>query len=131
MLFRSLVTNSAAGAVTLTAGGNNSSTTFSGVMEDGSGTVSLTKAGTGTLTLSGVNTYTGVTTISAGTLKNGAAGVIADTSAVVVTGTYDLNHFDETIGSLAGAGLVTSSSAGAVTLTAGGNNSSTTFSGVM
>ena len=43
----------------LTTGGNNTSTTYSGVM---SGTGGLTKAGTGTFTLSGANTYTGATT---------------------------------------------------------------------
>src|SRR5436190_21617340 len=53
-------------ANTLTAGGSNASTTFSGIM---SGTGGLTKAGTGTLTLSGVNSYTGTTNVSAGTVS--------------------------------------------------------------
>ena len=51
------------GGVNLTVGTNNLSTTFSGLMQDGGfsgGTGgSLTKIGTGTLTLSGANTYTG------------------------------------------------------------------------
>lgn len=51
--------------VALTVGYNNSSTTYSGVM---SGAGSLIKVGTGTLTLSGANSYTGNTTVSAGTL---------------------------------------------------------------
>jgi autotransporter-associated beta strand protein len=60
------------GALNLTVGSNNRSTTFSGVMQDGGiggGTGgSLTKIGSGTLTLSGANTYTGGTTIEGGTL---------------------------------------------------------------
>src|SRR5262249_448960 len=41
-------------------------------------------------------------------------------------GTFDLNSFNQTIGSLAGAGSVT---LGAATLTTGSDNTSTTFSG--
>lgn len=51
--------------VALTVGYNNSSTTYSGVM---SGPGSLIKVGTGTLNLTGANTYTGDTTVGAGTL---------------------------------------------------------------
>jgi autotransporter-associated beta strand protein len=95
-----------------------------------SGTGGLTKAGTGIFTLSGANTYTGATTINAGTLTLGAANRIADTSALTVAGgaTFNLNNFAETIGSLAGAGTVT---LGSGILTAGGDNSSTTYSGVL
>jgi autotransporter-associated beta strand protein len=93
----------------------------------------LNKTGTGTLVLGGANTYTGATNINAGTLRNGTANVIPDTSAVTVASgaTYDLNSFSETIGSLAGDGTVTSGAAGALTLTAGGDNTSTLFSGVL
>ena len=114
------------GANTLTAGGNNGSTTFSGAI---SGSGGLTKAGTGTLTLSGTNTYTGATTLSGGGLTVSGGSAIGDTSAVSVgTGTTLTLSSDETIGSLAGAGSVT---LGANTLTAGGNNGSTTFSGAI
>lgn len=57
----------------LMIGYNNSSTLFSGVLQDGgdSGGVggSLVKEGTGTLNLTGVQTFTGVTNINAGNLK--------------------------------------------------------------
>src|SRR5437899_1245728 len=56
------------GSNPLTAGGDTTSTTFSGVYQNSGGAAALTKAGAGTLTLSGANTYTGATTVNAGTL---------------------------------------------------------------
>ena len=60
------------GSKQLTVGGNNLSTEVAGVIQDGGvngGTGgSLVKTGSGTLTLSGINTYTGATTVDAGTL---------------------------------------------------------------
>ena len=127
------ITNSSATAATLTAGGSNASTTFSGVIANGTGAVALTKTGSGTLTLAAADTYTGATTVSAGTIALGATNGIGASSAVTVAGgaTLDLAGYSDTIGSLAGAGGVTSSAAGAVTLTAGGNNTTTTYSGVL
>jgi filamentous hemagglutinin family protein len=97
------------------------------------GTAGLTKTTSGTVTLSGANTYTGATNINAGTLALGASNIIANASAVTVAAgaTFDLAGYSETIGSLAGAGTVTKTGAGATTLTAGADNTSTTFSGVI
>jgi hypothetical protein len=48
------------GSKTLTVGSNNLSTMVAGVISDGGGTGgALTKVGTGTLTVTGINTYTG------------------------------------------------------------------------
>jgi autotransporter-associated beta strand protein len=106
-------------------------TTISSVI--GSNVTSLTQSSSGKLILSGANTYSGATTISAGTLQLGASGVIPDGSALTVASgaTFNLAGFSETVGSLAGAGTVSSTAAGTPTLTAGGNNTSTTFSGVI
>ncbi len=51
--------------MTFTVGGNNASTTFSGIL---SGAGGLTKSGTGTLTLLSANTYTGATRVNSGEL---------------------------------------------------------------
>jgi fibronectin-binding autotransporter adhesin len=108
------------------------------------GTGGLTKIGDGTLTLSGANTYSGDTTISAGTLKLGAANVIPDGAGkgnvvfnpATGTATLDLGGFGETINGLsssgAGSSFVDNSVAGGpYTLTVGGGNASGSFGGVI
>ena len=74
------------GAGSMTVGGNNASTTFSGTISGSSG---LTKNGTGALSLSGANTFTGLTTVNAGTLiLNGSlAGAVTVNSGGVLNGT--------------------------------------------
>ena len=88
-----------ASGITLTTGdtGNDE---ISGVI---SGAANLTKAGSGTLTLSGTNTFTGDLTISAGTVT--MTGTLADSVDVVNSGTYDVDASD-TIQSLSGSGAV-------------------------
>jgi filamentous hemagglutinin family protein len=85
------------------------------------GTAGLNKTTAGTVTLSGTNTYTGTTTVGEGTLALGADNVLADGSALVVsgTGTFDIAAHTDTVnavslqgGSLAGTtGVLTSSTA--------------------
>jgi autotransporter-associated beta strand protein len=59
-----------AGTKTISAGALGLTDTYSGAIINGTGaTIAFTKTGAGTMTLSGANTYTGVTTLSAGTLK--------------------------------------------------------------
>jgi fibronectin-binding autotransporter adhesin len=64
--------------------GDATGTSFSGVIKNTTGTLALTKIGTGTQTLSGANTYSGATTINGGTLALGAVGTIDNTSAISV-----------------------------------------------
>jgi autotransporter-associated beta strand protein len=68
---------------------------------------SLQKTGAGPLILSGSNTYTGSTTVSAGTLKVSGGNAIPDSSPVnLLGGSLDLGGSNETIGSLSGSGNV-------------------------
>lgn len=69
-------TTGTAGARTITIGSDNTSpSAYSGVISNGTASsVAITKNGTGTLILAGLNSYTGLTTISAGILKLGASG---------------------------------------------------------
>jgi len=77
--------NMGAGTVTLTA--TRQATVDGGNLTIGGpivgGTYGLTKAGGGTLTLSGSNTYTGTTTISGGVLVLGAGGSLASSKIIV------------------------------------------------
>ena len=58
------VTSSSSGSVLLTTGGNNGTTTYTGLIEDGSGEVGLKKLGTGQFILSTTgNTYSGLTLV--------------------------------------------------------------------
>ena len=66
------------GALSLTVGTNNLDSEFAGAIDDGATRAgSLVKTGTGSLTLSGANTYDGGTTVTSGTLlvrnKTGSA----------------------------------------------------------
>jgi outer membrane autotransporter protein len=80
------------GANQLTVGGNNQSTTVTGVVADGGGAgglnASLVKIGTGTLTLSGANTYAGPTTIMAGTLALTTSGALVSDVTVMNGGIF-------------------------------------------
>ncbi|MHA3774911.1 beta strand repeat-containing protein [Verrucomicrobiota bacterium sgz303538] len=60
---------------------------FAGSIGNGTGssTVGVTKAGTGTWTLSGANSYTGPTNVTAGTLAIAASGSIAGSTAINVS----------------------------------------------
>ncbi len=108
--------------------------TFNGTIKNnGSTPSSFTKTGAGQLDITAPHTYTGVSSVAGGTLQLTAANLIPDASPVTVAGagTLNLNGFSETVGSLAGAGAVQFGSTAGTTLTTGGLNTNTSFSGVI
>jgi len=125
------------GSKNLAVGGNDRSTAFAGVIQDGASNGpgpdfvggSLTKAGKGIFTLTGINTYTGATTVDGGALvvdgsiaaSSGvtvnAGAVLAGTGTVASTivngGTLVAGHSDGTFGTLTVQGSLSFTSAAA------------------
>lgn len=86
-----IIENNSSTDSTLTVNNASGTTTFSGLIRDGStGKLNITKNGLGGLAITGSNSYSGVTTVNAGTLivgHNAALGtssVIVDSSASLI-----------------------------------------------
>jgi autotransporter-associated beta strand protein len=106
----------------LTVGTGNSNSTFSGVIQNTSGTVSLVSTGTDTTVLTGNSTFGGTTTIATGNtlqIGNGAATGSIGAGNVLDSGALVLNRTDSTtfanVVSLTGS--VTQAGTGTVTFT--------------
>jgi autotransporter-associated beta strand protein len=126
----------------------SSANTFSGTI-GGTGTnqnnLAFTKWGSAALTLSHHSTYTGDTTIVAGTLQQGIASALpygsGDGNLVLnggaSAGIFDVNGYSASIDCLSGAvgtvlGQVANNAAGTnATLTLGNNNATATYAGVI
>jgi len=128
------IVNGSSTASTLTVSHASSNSTFSGVL-GGTGTnennFGLTKAGNATLTLSGINTYTGATLISGGTLKLDATGTIDNTSEVSLgtVGTFDVSgKAGYAVAILKGSGNVTGTLTVSTQLAIGNSAGTTSFS---
>ncbi|MDR0786254.1 MAG: autotransporter outer membrane beta-barrel domain-containing protein [Gemmatimonadota bacterium] len=89
------------------------------------GNSSLVKTSQGTLVLSGANSYTGNTSVLAGTLQMGAANVLPSNTRVTVAaaGTLDLAGFNQTVEDVTNSGLISfgTGTAPGTTLTVDGN----------
>ena len=140
----SLTFAAGSGAITLTNGTiamaaasvitvNNAADTISSVIAGAA--TSLTKAGTGTVTLNGTNTYSGGTIISAGkviagnTNALGTAGTITLGDANTGTNTIALVNNFNVVGGIVRSVLVSSNGSGTVTLSGGYANASDAFTG--
>ncbi|WP_245456112.1 autotransporter outer membrane beta-barrel domain-containing protein [Rhizobium leguminosarum] len=120
-----------AGEVTLSTGGAFIDTNgFAvGIATDLQGTGGLTKQGSGTLTLSGTSSYTGVTTVEAGTLQAGGVGAFVQNGTYAVNGgIFDLGGFDLTMGELSGSGGEIAIGSAELTLDQASN---TTYGGIL
>ena len=73
-----IITDSAGGGV-LIIGDNSASSTFGGVIQNA---IPVTKIGTGTISLTGANTYSGTTAVTAGTLRTTTASTGAGNYSV-------------------------------------------------
>ncbi len=79
-----ITNNGAATTATLTV--SNASGTYAGTLADGTGILAFTKAGTGTTTLTGANSHSGVTTVTGGILAISNAQALGSTSAGTTVG---------------------------------------------
>jgi len=107
-----------ASSTSLTLNPLSGSVTYSGVISDGAGALTLTKNGAGTQVLSGANTYTGATTVNVGTLTvgSGASGSLdSSTNLQMGGGTFNYSNTgtNQTV-----SGLTVNSGASAVNNTA-------------
>lgn len=106
--------NTAGGPATLSVGNNGNSGVFSGTIKNTSGTVALTKVGTGAQTLSAANSYSGATTVELGTLNVGNPSALGAGDLVVNAGTVNLQT-GVNLNSLTGAGGTIANNANAST----------------
>ncbi len=86
------------------------SLTYAGDLTDSGGVFSLLKFGANDLTLAGVNTHSGQTTVQGGRLIAGSATALSANSLLAIAGpvaglaTVDLNGFSQTVNGLVGNG---------------------------
>ena len=128
------ITNNGISPATLTINGITPGY-FNGAIKDGTSLVSFTLSSTGTYTLSGSNTFSGITTLNSGTLKLGSTNSFSQNSDVVMNSNsaLDLASYSTVIGSLSSSSLQTrvlNSVSGVSALSVSGTHS-TNFAGLI
>jgi len=81
--------------------------TYSGGIANFANGTTITKTGEGTQILSGTNTYTGSTTISAGTLGLGANNMLTNSPIILTGGTLDAGTYTNSLKTLTLSGTAT------------------------
>jgi autotransporter-associated beta strand protein len=118
------------GNVAISVGSTASITlTLNASISDYLGSANIEKTGTGKLVLNGANTYSGGTTISAGTLQIGNTSALGSDGLTMSGGTLDLNgNSPITVSSLSGSsGTITDTSSGSGTTLIVNNSSDYSF----
>jgi fibronectin-binding autotransporter adhesin len=101
------LTKSGPGTMALQANVASQNTGYTGLTQVSGGTLVV---GGGALGFAGDGAIKGnITVDAAGTYRMGAGNIIVNTSLLTINGKLDLNGFQETVGSLAGNGVVTAS----------------------
>jgi autotransporter-associated beta strand protein len=104
----------------LKVGVDNGTGTFSGTITNTGGQITLTKAGTGTQTLTGANSYAGDTTITVGTLQIGdgnTSGTLGSGAVTIESGAFLTINRSDNYGTgssqvFSGAGTITKEGTG-------------------
>jgi fibronectin-binding autotransporter adhesin len=99
---------SGSGAESLTLRGTSTgANTLAQVISDVGGVTTLTKSDAGTWILSGANTYSGLTTVGAGTLQLNGSGTLGSGGLTLNGGTLDLGGSSQTVGAVTISGAST------------------------
>ncbi|MEP2777514.1 MAG: autotransporter-associated beta strand repeat-containing protein [Luteolibacter sp.] len=111
--------------------GSGVTNSYSGIIANGAAGMSLTKTGAGSQILTGANTYSGLTTISAGTLQignGGTTGSISSTSGVTNNSILSYNRSNALTAGyvISGTGAVNQLGAGTTTFSGANTYTGTT-----
>ena len=122
----SVINSTSSQPAVLTIGNDNSNQTFSGTI---SGNTSLTKVGSGTETLSGVNIYSGPTTINGGNLMYPSTAALPSSGPITINlggGVVAQGAYSNANSWLA-SGAISSASSGAIVLAPGSTDTNVNF----